>query len=151
MNEKYYKIEDISKMLGLHPKTVGRYIREGKLRATKVGKQWLVTGHDLSVFAEGNSLGVSQDSGSGATVVTISTVIDVNARGREDGIRILNTMTALLNGKPRHYGESSMNAQWIEPEHKVRILLWGSLPLTRFVLDAVETLTEGSAEGESAL
>jgi len=30
MNEKYYTVEEISEMLKIHPKTVQRYIREGK-------------------------------------------------------------------------------------------------------------------------
>ena len=31
----------------MHPKTIQKYIREGKLRAAKVGKSWRVTGHDI--------------------------------------------------------------------------------------------------------
>ena len=48
MNETYYSVEQISEMLHIHPKTVQRYIREGKLRAAKLGKSWRVTGHDLT-------------------------------------------------------------------------------------------------------
>ena len=42
MIEDYYTVEQISTMLKIHPKTVQRYIREGKLRATKIGKGWRV-------------------------------------------------------------------------------------------------------------
>ena len=52
MNKDYYSVEQISDMLDIHPKTIQRYIREGRLRATKIGKSWRVTGHDLSVFIE---------------------------------------------------------------------------------------------------
>lgn len=56
MEEKYYSVEQISEMLNIHPKTIQRYIREGKLRAGKIGKSWRVTGHDLSVFMESTKL-----------------------------------------------------------------------------------------------
>ena len=56
MSETYYTVEKISKLLSIHPKTVQRYIREGKLRANKVGKGWRVSGHDLSVFMEQNRM-----------------------------------------------------------------------------------------------
>lgn len=38
MNKDYYTVNQISNMLNIHPKTIQRYIREGKLRAAKVGK-----------------------------------------------------------------------------------------------------------------
>jgi excisionase family DNA binding protein len=50
----YYTVQQISDMLDIHPKTIQRYIREGKLRASKVGKGWRITGHDLSTFVESN-------------------------------------------------------------------------------------------------
>ena len=50
MQEKFYTVEDISKMLGMHPKTIQRYIREGKLRAAKVGKAWRISGQRPEPF-----------------------------------------------------------------------------------------------------
>lgn len=57
MNEVYYNVEQIAQILNIHPKTVQRYIREGKLRAVKLGKSWRVTGHDLSMFVENADTG----------------------------------------------------------------------------------------------
>jgi excisionase family DNA binding protein len=36
MDGKYYTVEQIAEMLQIHPKTIQRYIREGKLRANKI-------------------------------------------------------------------------------------------------------------------
>jgi excisionase family DNA binding protein len=44
VKETYYSVEQISQMLSIHPKTVQRYIREGKMRAAKIGKSWRVSG-----------------------------------------------------------------------------------------------------------
>lgn len=55
MNKDYYTVDEISNMLNIHPKTIQRYIREGKLRAAKIGKSWRITGHDLSTFIENDS------------------------------------------------------------------------------------------------
>lgn len=35
MEEKFFTVEEIGEMLKMHPKTIQRYIREGKLRAVK--------------------------------------------------------------------------------------------------------------------
>ena len=34
--EKYYTVDQIAELLTLHPKTIQRYIREGKIIAKKV-------------------------------------------------------------------------------------------------------------------
>ena len=57
----YYTVDQVAELLNLHPKTLQRYIREGKLKATKLGKSYRITGHDLSVFTEGTSFDSGND------------------------------------------------------------------------------------------
>ena len=47
---KYYTVDQIAELLTLHPKTVQRYIREGKIIAQKVGKRWCVSENNLNKF-----------------------------------------------------------------------------------------------------
>jgi excisionase family DNA binding protein len=58
-------------MLNIHPKTIQRYIREGKLRATKIGKGWRITGHDLSTFTESNSYDTPARETNRSTVLSL--------------------------------------------------------------------------------
>jgi excisionase family DNA binding protein len=145
MKETYYTVEQISEMLHMHVKTVQRYIREGKLRAVKIGKSWRVSGHDLSVFTEGTKLPAKSEAVSERRI-TASSVIDIDVLSRNEAIRIVNALTASMNSKPPEYGPSSMQAQFIEPEFKVRITLWGSVKFMAVILSAVETLTQQDEE-----
>ena len=54
--ERYYTVDIIAKMLSMHPKTIQRYIREGKLHAKKVGKSWQVQEQDLRNFMESSDI-----------------------------------------------------------------------------------------------
>ena len=45
--ERTYTVEQIAELLSLHPKTVQRYIREGKIIANKVGKRWFISESNL--------------------------------------------------------------------------------------------------------
>lgn len=142
----YYTVEQIADMLSIHPKTIQRYIREGKLRATKVGKAWRVTGHDLSVFAES-----SGNEGPGAKNLSprniiASSVIDIATDGKEDAIRLMNTLTAALNAKPSEFGQSSMQSQYIERENMVRVTLWGDIRLMAIMMDTIVSLTKNNEE-----
>jgi excisionase family DNA binding protein len=127
MEKSFYSVEQISEMLSIHPKTIQRYIREGKLRASKIGKSWRVAGHDLSVFTERME---NTKQNSDAIVpedrIKISSVIDIDIYTRDEAERLINLLNAALNHKPPEYGRSTMHLQYIEPEHKLRLTLWGN-------------------------
>ncbi|MDF2655574.1 MAG: hydroxyacid dehydrogenase [Bacillota bacterium] len=137
----YYTVDQISEMLDIHPKTIQRYIREGKLRATKIGKGWRVTGHDLSIFMQSNSDNAYDERKQPNRKVIASSVIDIAAYGKEDAIRIMNTLTAASNAKPPEYGQSSIQSQYIERENMVRITLWGDIGFMAVMLDTIASLT----------
>ncbi len=48
--EQWLTIKDISERLQLHPNTVARYVQDGKLKGTKVGKGYRVRASDLFAF-----------------------------------------------------------------------------------------------------
>lgn len=146
MNREYYTVEQVSGMLSIHPKTIQRYIREGRLRAAKIGKSWRITGHDLSTFVESEACQKPQGGNQSERLITASAVIDVTVCGKEDAIRIMNTLTAALNSKPQEYGQSSMQSQFIERENMVRITLWGGIRFLAIMMDTVSALTESRQE-----
>ena len=51
MFENYIDVTEASKILDVHPETVKRLIREGKLAATKFGNKWIMEKDRLRVFA----------------------------------------------------------------------------------------------------
>jgi len=153
MTEKYYTVDQIAELLKIHPKTVQRYIREGRLRANKVGKGWRVSGHDLSTFTEGGSGAAAAGIVLGKPVereaiereeIKVSAVVDIPVLDTNESMRIANTLTAIVNSKPPEYGASSLQTQYIMQEQKVRVMIWGSLSLTRSILDAVASLLENA-------
>ena len=51
MLENYVDVIEASKILDVHPETVKRLIREGKLTATKFGNKWIMELDRLRMFA----------------------------------------------------------------------------------------------------
>ena len=51
MLEDYIDVIEASKILDVHPETVKRLIREGKLTATKFGNKWIMELDRFQVFA----------------------------------------------------------------------------------------------------
>lgn len=134
MAEKYYSVDQIAGMIDLHPKTIQRYIRQGRLKAQKIGKGWRVTGHDLSTFVEGtdgnNSSGTSPGLqailGAAEKTIKVSSVIDIPVKNSFEAVHVMNWITSSMNSMSSEYGYPSMNSQFIEQENIIRIMLWGS-------------------------
>lgn len=148
MIETYYTVEQISKLIDMHPKTIQRYIREGKLKAQKVGKSWRVTGHDLSVFVEGTSGVVDTASSPGMQSIfedsvrnaRVSTVVDIPVNNEAEAVNIINWVIAMIQSKRPEHGPTSMTSQYIMPENIIRVMLWGGLEFTSIVIDALREL-----------
>lgn len=149
MVEKYYTVEQIAEIINLHPKTIQRYIREGRLNAQKVGKAWRVSGHDLSVFLEEdqNSAPVKEISpglqaivGAAKDEITVSAVIDIPVANSSEAVQVVNWMSASLNSQSPEYGYKSFSSQYIDPEKKIRIMLWGSPALVERILHFISDI-----------
>ena len=144
MEHKYYTVEEVAKLLSIHPKTIQRYIREGKLEASKIGKSWRISGHDLSRFTEGSpaSEPVTLNENQERKPSKASAVIDVSVTGLDEAVRIINAMNAVMNSKPQEYGLSSMTTQFIDADNILRVNLWGSLSFLSMILGSLEVYAE---------
>lgn len=83
VTEEFFTVEAVAERLKLHKKTVLRFLRERRLRATKIGKQYRILRSDLDAFA-----GVVATREAPAARVT--TVVDV-ADADQDLLRRLTT------------------------------------------------------------
>lgn len=134
MNSHYYTVDQISEILDMHPKTIRRFIREGKLHASRVGKQYRISGHDLSVFT-------GQDKEDVLTVGSqVSTVVDLDNTSSEEAAKISNMLIAATNQRGVSYGKASIKCQYIKDQEILRIMLWGSIAYMRVMLESIELL-----------
>lgn len=158
MENQFYTIDKIAEILGLNPKTIRKFITEGKLSACKVGKQWRISGHDLSVFMEKNNVNISDknigeesniDSVTNGDVketvkqkVNVSTVVDINDVDKDQYFRISNTLIALMNCKDSKMGKSTINMKYDEKANRLRVLLWGNISFIDEMLSSISMLIE---------
>ncbi|MBE6068375.1 MAG: helix-turn-helix domain-containing protein [Clostridium lundense] len=158
MEDKFYTIDQVAELLGMHHKTIRKFITEGKLEASKVGKQWRTSGHDLSIFMEKNSGKISNEkineelnvdystTGDGEDTISdrinVSTVIDIKETGKDDYMRISNTIIAIANCKDPEVGRSTVNIKYDEKDKRLRVILWGSVKFIENMLDTISMLVE---------
>lgn len=160
MEEKFYTIDQIAEILGMHHKTIRKFITEGKLRANKVGKQWRISGHDLSLFMENNNVNVrnknevenekiefSTGSVGGNNIrnqINVSTVIDINEIDSDEYRRISNMLLAAMNSKDSKMSNSTINMKHYQNERNLKVMLWGDTEFTKEMLDYISILTKSN-------
>lgn len=158
MENQFYTIDKVAEILGMHHKTIRKFITEGKLAASKVGKQWRISGNDLSLFMEKNNVNINDknikeessiDFLTNGEVketekqkINVSTVADINDVDKEEYFRISNTLIAVMNCKDPKMGKSTINMKYDEKENRLRILLWGNVSFIEEMLNSISMLVE---------
>jgi len=52
--KELYSVKELEKILPITPLTIREYIRKGKIKGQKIGKNWYVKKTDLESFLEGD-------------------------------------------------------------------------------------------------
>lgn len=55
-DSKLYSVKELTKILLITPLTICEYLRKGKLKGHKIGKNWYVTKENLEAFLEGKKI-----------------------------------------------------------------------------------------------
>src|SRR6188768_4071333 len=50
MSQELFSVEQVADLLGLHVKTVRNYVRDGRLKAVRIGKQYRISRADVETF-----------------------------------------------------------------------------------------------------
>ena len=139
--KRYYTVEQVAELLTMHPKTIQRYIREGKLKAKKVGKSWRIYEQDLREYMKSSD--VDDDNLlKPENKVLASSVIDIKVINREEASDIEKYLVAAMNSKPEEFGETTMHILYLEHEKKLRVALWGNILFMQKIFELLYVVIE---------
>lgn len=150
MEEKFYTIDQVAEALEMHHKTIRKFIKDGKLKANKVGKQWRISKEDLDRFMDVKSdksnslefkLDYSKERGC-IPKVNVSTVIDINSISNKEYSRLSNLLLALVNNPTSISNGSTINLKYNENESRLRVMLWGNIKFIEDMLGSISILIE---------
>lgn len=142
---KLYSITELSKILDLHPKTILRFIHEGKLRARKIGRAWKVNEDDLKIFCHGEFSDIQAqtptvDYSTIASRISVSTVIEINEQNSEEASRISNSLLAMLNSERDSDGKSRFDFFYYPEIKKVKYVFYGTPQFIARILETFEVM-----------
>lgn len=119
MSDSLFTVDSAAEKLDVHPRTILRFINQGKLKAFKVGRQWRIKKGDLYELL-GETVSERKS--------TASSVIDFPVKDENEANRFITLFTASLNSR-NGYDSTDRRADFMynREENSIRIVLWGSL------------------------
>jgi excisionase family DNA binding protein len=121
---RLYSLDQVAERLGLHVRTVRAYVRTGRLRAIRIGKQYRVAREDLeSIVGAGNS----RDAVSRRRSAEVSSVVQMDAVTENMVLRIAEHLRSAVK-TPRDDGSALRVETIYDQGHaQLKVIVIGSL------------------------
>ena len=120
-----YSVEQVADRLGLHVKTVRNYVREGRLKAVRIGKQYRISREDLEAMT-----GRPQpppEPVRRTRHVEVSSIVEIDAISQELAMRLMNALTAIAKGRPEGDQPFRIETLYNEERARMKVILAGSI------------------------
>ena len=146
MRNRFYSVEELTEILNLHPKTIQRFLREGRIKGRKIGRAWKVHHDELRSFAHAElapeAAAVQEDWTGKDEPVRVSAVVEIIERDVEEASRISNSMVAMLNCKDPSWGPVRYDMMYDPAAHSARFVLYGSPSFIAAVMKLFDAIRE---------
>lgn len=151
MSEEVYTVEQFAERLKLHPKTVLRFIREGRLRAVKVGKSYRIlrsqmeamTGipaGDYRISLETGGAALSR--GEGPSKIRVTSIVDLPDIGPQTAQRLARLLPSARMGQEAHPDLMSLDVAYDPARRNLKVIIVGAPSDTAAMLKMVQALSE---------
>ncbi|GAA3758604.1 helix-turn-helix domain-containing protein [Plantactinospora mayteni] len=134
-----YSVEQVADRLGLHVRTVRGYIRSGRLRAVRIGKQYRIARADLDALTGGAG---PARPGSPASV-EVSSIVQVDGIDRSGADRLGTLLLAGAN--TNHDPGRPLRVQTVHDEERgrMKIVILGDAAATAELLHLLDAVLHG--------
>jgi excisionase family DNA binding protein len=153
MSEEVYTVEQFAERLKLHKKTVLRFIKEGRLRAVKVGRSYRILRTDM----EATMTGFSPEDYRGAAAVAyrsvlekrparsdarVTSIVDLSDIAPDLAERMARTLPAARTSQAAHADAMTLEVIYDPPRRHLKVLIVGSPGDTAAMLKMIDVLAE---------
>lgn len=135
-----YSVEQVADLLDLHVKTVRGYVRAGKLKAVRIGKQYRIARSDLEEFTGGTAPRPARETALRARRSEASTIVQVDAVD----FGAMSSLTSTLSGAAQsrdHTGQPlRVSTVYDEERASLKVIIFGGLEDTAELLNLTARL-----------
>jgi len=137
-----YSVSQVADLLGLHVKTVRGYVRDGRLKAVRIGKQYRITRENLEAFTGHPVEPPARETARRVRHVEVSSVVQVDAISPDAVRRLTNTLMAAVAVRPDGADRMRLQTVYDEERASLKIIVIGGLADSAEIMRLVSTLLE---------
>jgi excisionase family DNA binding protein len=142
VSEELLSVFDIAKRLNVHVRTVRNYVRDGRLRAVRVGKQYRISRADLEVFTGSPLPPTDSERAQRRRRMAVSSIIEIDAISEPSTGEIEKALTAFVHAATSR-GEQLKTQTFYDREvGRLKIILLGGPTATASALEFLASLVE---------
>jgi len=130
-------VDDAAAHLQLHRKTVLRFIRDGRLPATRIGKAYRIRRADLDVFG-----GAPEPTATVADAARVTSIVDVPGVGPTLASKLANAVTNSLHSRPDQRSDVHAEVVYDAERAQLKIIVVGAVAETRSLLGYLQVWLE---------
>lgn len=136
MSEEVYTVEQFAERLKLHPKTVLRFIRDGRLRAVKVGKSWRILRSDFEAMT-----GAMQREAT-APALRVTSIVDMADVPPDVAQRLARQIPSARMGQETPDQPMSLDVIYDPARRHLKVVIVGSAADTAGLLKIIQIMAE---------
>ena len=133
MSEEVYTVEQFAERLKLHPKTVLKFIRDGRVRAVKVGKSYRILRSDLEAMT-GVALGANR------AAARVTSIVDMADVAPEKAQHVARVLPSLRMGQTTPADPMRLDVIYDPATRGLKVVIVGSPADTASMLKMIEVL-----------
>ncbi|WP_020668319.1 helix-turn-helix domain-containing protein [Amycolatopsis nigrescens] len=134
MSQELYSVDQVAELLGLHARTVRNYVRDGRLKAVRIGKQYRIAREDLEALTGQPVTPAAATTARRHRHVEVSSIVQVDAISPEDASRLATLLMASLNGRQSDDQPVRVQTAYNEERASMKVVILGD------VADSIELL-----------
>jgi excisionase family DNA binding protein len=141
MSQELYSVDQVAAILDLHVRTVRNYVRDGRLKAVRIGKQYRIARADLEALT-GRPV-VAPDPVPRHRHVEVSSIVQMDAIGPDAASRVTNTLMAAVKSGKEDDQPLRIDTIYDQERGRLKVILTGGIAATVALLRLI-TVVEDS-------
>ena len=123
MTEEFLSVEKVADRLGLHVRTVRAYVRQGRLKASRIGKQYRIAKGDLDAFHQPVATAVPTGRQRSNEVMS---VVQIDAIDPSLASRLTTMLIASCSGN-KDDPLRQVSCRYVESLGRLKVIISGSV------------------------
>ncbi|UZJ32783.1 helix-turn-helix domain-containing protein [Streptomyces endophytica] len=144
MPDRFYSVEQVAEHLGLHVRTIRNYVRDGRLHAVRIGKQYRIAHEDLEAFtgrpapAPPGDADEQRPHQQRQQHTEVCSIVEIDAIAPETVDRLTNLLMSVATNRGPGHAPLRIETAHDKERGRLKVIVLGGLADTARLLECME-------------